>query len=530
MEKFFSNEVSHVVTSRTPPPEKEPAAASSHRDATSHGQQPQTINPQLLERSSDEAKPATAKFTFEASVGRKPSGFQDLDLKRNATRSAPNADVLHRARDLGMKIWALEKLQRVITSLADGDIVTLSTHGHNTRSNSTAISRGKGEADLSQLLRNERLNGPSDRDPTVAAKELNLFKGPFIYVHDMDEKQKPIMVREYARVANKEDGDWPQFRSVANGKCPFVEEVDNGRQLAEEEMLRKQRKAEEAERARAAAPRTRAASALERMDPPKGVTVKRALSNMENGGNSRPQAAPARETSLYNPSKAVSAKPAQPEASSTRATRNAFISRAGPARLVGGEPLASGVQPSNVTSAIHSQMISSTAVAPGAKAGTSKEVHDLQRKVLEKNSTGPASYGQASSHRMTDTNAAPVKEEATVSRPVSRRSAKEQLGQIDEEDSAGARRLARRAEVTKPKPAPKKKKRDAKPGYCENCQDKFDDFDDVSIVLVPSPFLRKDQLANLLLSTSYLANTASSPRRPRTGKSSTPSSANWCAR
>lgn len=34
-------------------------------------------------------------------------------------------------------------------------------------------------------------------------------------------------------------------------------------------------------------------------------------------------------------------------------------------------------------------MISSTAAQPGAKAGTSKEIHGLKRKVLEKNS-GPA--------------------------------------------------------------------------------------------------------------------------------------------
>ncbi|EPQ64204.1 hypothetical protein BGT96224_3363B [Blumeria graminis f. sp. tritici 96224] len=44
--------------------------------------------------------------------------------------------------------------------------------------------------------------------------------------------------------------------------------------------------------------------------------------------------------------------------------------------------------------------MSSTTTQPGIKAGTSKEVHDLQRKVLEKNSYGSGSFGPTSSHRI----------------------------------------------------------------------------------------------------------------------------------
>src|SRR5262249_11294280 len=60
-------------------------------------------------------------------------------------------------------------------------------------------------------------------------------------------------------------------------------------------------------------------------------------------------------------------------------------------RFAGGEPVASGVQPSNVTSAIKSQVISSTAAVPGAKAGPSKELNALKRKVLERNNM-PVTY------------------------------------------------------------------------------------------------------------------------------------------
>lgn len=338
------------------------------------------------------------------------STAQDAEVRKHQNRSA---DVLYRARELGMKIWAFEKLQRITRVMLESD-TGFQTHGHNTRSNAAPINNARAGhgADLSQLLRNERINGPSDRDPTVATKEITLFKGPFIYIHDIDERQRPIMVREYAKVANKEDGDWPQFRSVANGKCPFIEEVDYSRREAEKEKemirLKKQQ-----EKEKAMIPRTRAAAAFEatKMQPPRAVTGKRPLAEMDDGSN-RNVSVSSRQANPFAPTKSSYAPKTDAEASS-RGSQNAFVSRAGAGRLFGGEPVASGLQPSNLTSAIRSQMISSTAAQPGAKAGTSKELHGLQRKVLEKNSGGPGSYGLASSHRMTDISVAARDDAAT---------------------------------------------------------------------------------------------------------------------
>lgn len=380
-----------------------------------------------------------------------------------------------------MKIWALEKLQRMMTTMFDTDTGYQTIHGHNTRSNSVqgsaAIPRATRETDLSQLLRNERINGPSDRDPTVATKELSLFKGPFIYIHDIDEKQRPIMVREYTKVAHKEDGDWPQFRSVANGKCPFVEEVDHSRREAEKEkeLIRLQR---QQEKEKLMIPRTRAAVEASRMQPPKAVTGKRPLSEMEDGSN-RTVTVTTKQANPFAQPKASLSHRTDLEASS-RGTQNAFVSRAGAGRLFGGEPVASGVQPSNVTSAIRSNFISSTAAQPGAKAGTSKEVHGLQRKVLEKNSGGPGSYGLASSHRMTDISTA-ARDEAP--NRLAKRKGQEKLGLIEEGvDPSEAEENARKVEAARKAKAVQQRKlekRDPKPGYCENCQDKFEDFDEV---------------------------------------------------
>jgi regulatory subunit for Cdc7p protein kinase len=498
-EKFFSNAVTHVVTTRNIPPEHrvtstETLVTSLAHDSHSQNNQPQTINPSLLDRSSEsvglQSELGGKKFTFEPSIGRRLANHeQDGEAKRpQATR---NTDVLHKARALGMKIWALEKLQRMMTTMFETDTGYQVVHGHNTRSNSvqgsTVVSKTVREADLSQLLRNERINGPSDRDPTVATKEMNLFKGPFLYIHDIDEKQKPIMVREYAKVAQKEDGDWPQFRSVANGKCPFVEEIDYGRREAEKEKdaIRLQR---QHEKEKAMVPRTRAAAAVEavRMQPPRYISGKRSLGEMDDGSN-RSATVSSKQMNPFAPSRSSFSTRLEQNPSS-RGNQNGFGSRAASGRLFGEEPVASGVQQSNITSAIRSTMISSTAAQPGAKAGTSKEVHGLQRKLLEKNSGGPGSYGLASSHRMTDISA--TTREESVSRTTGRRG-QDKLDLIEEDgDASEMGEMARRAEAnrksSKTVQTRKQAKRDPKPGYCENCQDKFEDFEEVWLLLAPS--------------------------------------------
>ena len=152
-------------------------------------------------------------------------------------------------------------------------------------------------------------------------------------------------------------------------------------------------------------------------------------------------------------------------------------------RASGVDTAESGLQPSNVTSAIRSQVISSTAGAPFVKAGTSKEVHGLKRKVLEKN-VGPAlntiHTRQPSIERFDSGRA-----EVQMSRArLQRRKPSEPLVEIHEEstepledDNASLAADSTTKALTKSTDKPKK---DAKPGYCENCREKYDDFDDVS--------------------------------------------------
>ncbi|KAK0628807.1 Dfp1/Him1, central region-domain-containing protein [Bombardia bombarda] len=464
-EKFFSITITHVVTTRPIPSEKVVQYEDEHgTDAHASGEQPKTIDPSLLNRSTDLLMQSTTsttsvrrKLIFNTSSTRRMMPAPEDALKRPKAR---NTDVLHRAREMGKKIWSLQKFQKILDMVLEPDPYKSGLLGQGRGTAHSTTKTGE-QSNLLQLLQNERVHGPSDRDPTVVTKELTYFKGPYIYIYDIEEKTKPIMVREYEKFADKKDGDWPQFRVASQGRCPFVEddalEKDNRAQVRAKEQA-----AKVAVKAVAAPPK------VPEVPPPKPVVGKRSLTEMEDGQNRVPVAPMTIEefdqAKISNP----------PSLDFRGQTQNAFMSRAKTGRFLAGEPVASGVQPSNITSAIRSQMISSTTGALGAKAGTSKEIHGLQRKVLQKAST-PAVSQDLSSRRMAemshDSNT--FIRSASVSKVPTRK-----LDMVEEDESVKQRERLRRTASAPIAPPPAKKKRDLKPGYCENCQDKFEDFDD----------------------------------------------------
>ena len=187
----------HIVTSRT--------WADTETITKALDRNSNTINPSLLELKG--GKSNTRKDTLSMN------------------------DVLVRGHQMGLKIWTTDKLQKMLTTLFDDKM------GHEHTTNNTRLGN-----DLVQVLKNEKLAAAAEKQSSGIPKEFIAFKGPFLYVHDMDEKFRPTMMREYAKVARRTDGDWPQFRSVSAGKCPFVED------LAMKRELEKERAQEEAQR------------------------------------------------------------------------------------------------------------------------------------------------------------------------------------------------------------------------------------------------------------------------------------------
>lgn len=421
-----------------------------------------------------------SKFITETNLAKKSiplSGFRDVEPRK---QNVGNADFLSRAREMGMKIWQLEKLQRVTSTMFDTPTESQSQYGRNSRTSlNQAPPKAPKEADLSRMLRNEMLNGPSDRGSSMVSVEIIPFKGPHIYIRDMDEKSKPILVKDYAKVARSEKGEWPQFRAVSAGKCPFIEEVDPGKLDSERTKTRDEQAVVKA--AAQSAPKTRAATAAVKK------CQDRPTENLPSTKQKQPLGEP-----RWGPNSAVAAVENKADGrfcappplikrgrSPLKSMRNVSIT-AGP-RLFGGEPAASGLQHSNVTSAIRSQMISSTAAAPGPKTGTSKEFQELKRKVLERNS-GPVPSNLRASRRINETSVVSRAQHTTMVATRARSKVQETLEFIDEELTPSEDEDVWKAEeVTRvgklnPKSTERKER---KPGYCENCREKYDDFDTV---------------------------------------------------
>lgn len=532
--KFFSKEVTHVVTTRPMPAESEATTSNGSTapsDSTSQTLRapPRTINPSLLDRTSRTAS-VPMQAAAQALEGSKPPTNGRINLSgthvdlRKQQGTSGSVDLLVRAKDLGIKIWALEKFQRMMAAMFETDGGALPQHAYYTRGSAAEANNGLAEksreSSLAQLLRNERRNGPADRDRTVLTREIVPFRGPFVYVHDMDEKIRPIMVREYPKVERREDGVWPQFHSVHEGRCPFIDDAQQSRRHEEKRRVaeqhdERQKRGEQQPPVKAddnVASRTRAAVAgagaqepATAMQPPARTTdVKRQTAAARDENVKPTPAAPIEESQAGEDEVKTIERPQLPAVARGRSEAAPTIPRSSfPPGFtftgecsVGGEPMASGVQPSNITSAIRSQMVSSTAAtAPGAKAGTNKEVLSLKRKILENRggagvnsmaapaappaydayvdteaTTAPLMVGHAAHQRITRTTAA--KEEPVRPKQVVEDKVQAAGPEHTVPTTAAAAVPSRTTRVR-----PTKVERDLRPGYCENCRDKFDDFE-----------------------------------------------------
>jgi regulatory subunit for Cdc7p protein kinase len=453
-DKFFSKAVTHVITTRPIPPEH-PNNGADHDGKT------------------DSIQSQTQPSSVQTQDQRRGTSLLNANLQRRAQQSAATAlqtadsrklqphgsDILSKARALGTKIWALEKLHRVLDTILDTD-----TGDHNGESRALGLTRpstrATHNADLEQLLRHEKVNGPADRDMTVATQDMVLLRGCYIYVHDMDEKTKPVMVRDYPKPATKEHGKWPQFRLSAAGRCPFIEDPQHAKKLHQQE---RDAHNETAYR------NTRAGTHL----LPLPATLPECDATLRRSPRKLAQASKAEKV---EPQRSLQPPPSKRQSSTE--TLPVFFNSAqanmrSVPRMVRGEPVASGVQQSNITSAIRSQAVSSAAIsstAPGLtrRVGETKEMSLLKRKVLASNPTLPTSHAN-------DVRAAI---NADAPRPrAAKRKAQETLGVVHEgEENEGGRGGTR----THPCKRNKVVEKEAKPGYCENCRDKFDDFDEVS--------------------------------------------------
>ncbi|CAL9730312.1 DDK kinase regulatory subunit Dbf4p [Monosporozyma unispora] len=135
------------------------------------------------------------------------------------TRSTENlhmlndTDILARAKKNFMKVWGYEKAFRFLTNL-DVDF--------------NAILKNKTPAlatpTLSNLLQNEKLYGPTDRDPNTKREDIHYFKHPYVYMYDLWQTWAPIITLEWRQqdLSDEENLPYPTLKMGTFGRCPFI--------------------------------------------------------------------------------------------------------------------------------------------------------------------------------------------------------------------------------------------------------------------------------------------------------------------
>lgn len=376
-----------------------------------------------------------------------------------------------------MKIWALEKFERMLATLLSGDLVE-----DNPRIQGQPVKLHR-DQDLQKMLQREKLE--AQIGPQNTRIEIVPFTAYYVSVRDMDEKVKPILIREFEVTEEKKDGDWPMLRSVSAGRCPFVEEVP-----VDKEKHAKGAKPRNDE------PTTRKAthdSAKPTLGAPK-VNAPRTRSQTRSPARPPLQESVVAGNQMAKPPLPKVASKANDPPTLSRQNSGSIPSMPpmmhgrghfrGLSQNHGGDPVASGMR-ANQTSAIRSQAISSTAPAPGVRLGQSQRPpQHLNRRVLEKQS-GLSANSMTSTY-MNDVRAALNTDQAHPRLGVHNAGKHEALCVIaedetlSEDEESQPQCQAQKRPRTTTKKTKKPTVREPKPGYCENCRDKYEDFHEVS--------------------------------------------------
>lgn len=146
--------------------------------------------------------------------------------------------LVQKAQSFNMKIWSATKLHNILDRC---DAPRVSASGHLP----TAAQRASKEHNLAHLLKTERLHGTtSERDPSQRRHDFSYFskESYFVLVEDLKQELATISVAEYQIQKTrdgKEKGAWPVLHCHPRARGPFLEYDDR-----EERRRQKQEKAE----------------------------------------------------------------------------------------------------------------------------------------------------------------------------------------------------------------------------------------------------------------------------------------------
>ncbi|ANB15093.1 protein serine/threonine kinase activating protein DBF4 [Sugiyamaella lignohabitans] len=425
-----------------------------------------------------------------------------LVTKRSTSVDYPSTDVITKAKLLEMKVWSFDKLIRFLTHLLGSSPLERAFQPSTTN--------------LSKLLKQEKLIGPSDRDMNAPTDSFKTFKGPYLLIWDPTHCFRPTLYKEFVKVVNDGEGDWPQFRQTPLGQCPFIYLSPKQIQMLEE---RSQERRKNLLSRQECGDREDEIEILDNapgdddednlgMDPDDEEQVteetigKRRRQGQDDGDIDLLTAATTRDivearyNEVSNGSLVSHAQPPHKKHivdNSLQATYNTA------SRFY--ELAASGVNRSNMTSAVKSvaqsasgQSGTSTLAGGNGLAATvaqvpSRELANLQRKVLSRPSAsvfGPIEeakeYSQSASLGLNQDTAGTTGGNSSAHNSVSSRASGFAVrpsvpSKLDAQAAAAAAMSYKKKAPEPVRRAESKTQAKKRVGFCENCQIQFDDFD-----------------------------------------------------
>lgn len=416
LEPFFSNTVTHLVTQR------KFSLPMMDEQGEVIGTQSESLS------TTDSATSASASGRSLMGAGR----FSRLPTLRKKNANVPlhsernpfdemgppvsANDILVKAKNFGIKVWTFDKFKTVMSGLKGEHTVD-----------------SKKQPNLSQMLAKEKVYGTQERDPKAARSDYHYFSRNSVYllVEDATAEHRPIMAQEWRKPAREdEEVPWPVLYGELEGRCPFTRF-----QLAEGHQ--------------------------QRTRPNRFETLQRSVSLNH----------------VRRQNRNASLSPAPSNDSRCRYTI---------ARGASPYPLASG----NSVSIASTNLTSTTSAAPSHSAnalGLMSPFHPLGRKAhqatvigLGRPSSLPRSFGQHLPEPNQQQDKARVSLVNRMLGITDSRSTSD-LTKAKKIVNPASRALAQNGGMRRSAStgtALQEYQREKRPGYCENCRQKYEDFDD----------------------------------------------------
>ncbi|KAI0686363.1 Dfp1/Him1, central region-domain-containing protein [Cytidiella melzeri] len=174
----------------------------------------------------------------------------------------PASELVKKALDFSMKVWSADKLRSVLHRCMPQESGSSSSASVAVKTTQLAKERS-----LTRLLENERLHGTTERDPTQKRHDFIYFtkNSYFVLVEDIRQELQTLISLEYPVLKGrdgKERGSWPVLYCDHRARGPFlpydekeerrVEKVERAEQDREQELARRKARLREQERRRRA--------------------------------------------------------------------------------------------------------------------------------------------------------------------------------------------------------------------------------------------------------------------------------------